>query len=72
MQRIDIATPLATPFRPNWATAPRVDISFKTDVFTAAEEKMLFQLPGELRRDLRASGLDDTSTEIRHDAGALP
>ena len=42
------------------------------DVFTAAEEKMLFQLPGELRRDLRASGLNDTSTEIRHDAGALP
>lgn len=37
MQRIDIATPLATPFRPNWATAPRVDISFKTDVFTAAD-----------------------------------
>ncbi|MFC0360097.1 MULTISPECIES: 4-hydroxy-3-methylbut-2-enyl diphosphate reductase [Kytococcus] len=41
-------------------------------VVTAAEEKMLFQLPGDLRRDLRARGMDDTSTEIRHDAGALP
>ncbi|TWE09303.1 4-hydroxy-3-methylbut-2-enyl diphosphate reductase [Rudaeicoccus suwonensis] len=43
-----------------------------TDVetVTAAEESLLFALPNELRRDLKARGADQTE-EIRHDAGSL-
>jgi len=37
---------------------------------TAAEESVLFSLPHELRRDLKAkSGMD--ATKVRHDAGSL-
>ncbi|WP_265446010.1 4-hydroxy-3-methylbut-2-enyl diphosphate reductase [Flexivirga meconopsidis] len=43
-----------------------------TDVasVTAAEESLLFALPTELRRDLKARGSDD-SGQVRHDAGSL-
>ena len=34
----------------------------------AAEESLLFALPMELRRDLKAAGMDD---KMRHDAGSL-
>ena len=35
---------------------------------TAAEESLLFALPKELRRDLKAAGMSD---QMKHDAGAL-
>lgn len=35
---------------------------------TAAEESLLFSLPKELRKDLRAAGMDDT---MKHDASSL-
>ena len=37
---------------------------------TAAEESLLFALPNELRRDLKARG-DTGSHQVRHDAGSL-
>ena len=35
---------------------------------TAAEESLLFALPNELRKDLKAAGMDD---KMKHDAGSL-
>ncbi|UUZ45446.1 4-hydroxy-3-methylbut-2-enyl diphosphate reductase [Janibacter limosus] len=35
---------------------------------TAAEESLLFSLPKELRKDLKAAGMDD---KMKHDAGSL-
>ena len=35
---------------------------------TAAEESLLFALPMELRRDLKAAGMSD---KMKHDAGSL-
>jgi 4-hydroxy-3-methylbut-2-en-1-yl diphosphate reductase len=37
---------------------------------TAAEESLLFALPTELRKDLKASGRDGAG-QVRHDAGSL-
>jgi len=38
------------------------------EAITAAEESLLFALPTELRRDLKAAGMSD---RMKHDAGAL-
>lgn len=35
---------------------------------TAAEESLVFSLPKELRKDLKAAGMDD---KMKHDAGSL-
>ena len=40
------------------------------ETITAAEESLLFALPTELRRDLKARGHDD-AVQVRHDAGSL-
>ncbi|MGN6412378.1 4-hydroxy-3-methylbut-2-enyl diphosphate reductase [Flexivirga sp.] len=40
------------------------------ETITAAEESLLFALPTELRRDLKARGQED-SAQVRHDAGSL-
>jgi 4-hydroxy-3-methylbut-2-enyl diphosphate reductase len=40
------------------------------ETVTTAEESLLFALPTELRRDLKARGQDD-SGQVRHDAGSL-
>lgn len=40
------------------------------ETITAAEESLLFALPTELRRDLKARGQED-SAQLRHDAGSL-
>ncbi|WP_446664810.1 4-hydroxy-3-methylbut-2-enyl diphosphate reductase [Flexivirga sp. B27] len=40
------------------------------ETITAAEESLLFALPTELRRDLKARG-QEASAQVRHDAGSL-
>ena len=40
------------------------------ETVNAAEESLLFALPTELRRDLKARGID-ASGQVRHDAGSL-
>ncbi|GAA5158754.1 4-hydroxy-3-methylbut-2-enyl diphosphate reductase [Ornithinimicrobium tianjinense] len=37
---------------------------------TAAQESLLFALPNELRRDLKAAGVE--AAKVRHDPGAIP
>ena len=37
---------------------------------TAAQESLLFSLPTEIRRDLKAAGRQDA--KLRHDPGSVP